>query len=322
MRRYMTFARISLILSIINFARAAPLVVKRVHEVHEVRVNVVDVVVAEDGTTTSQKGWDSGPRDDWLATAADQTSEPTTPRLPDLDHSLRSPTRLNNQPSSSALSTGPHPRSKDGSPLPSSLIPSVPDQSFTSSPDFSWASRLSSNSLPPSPDYSLPSSTDNPHPSSPDFSWASRLSADSLPLTPDYSQPSSTDNSHPSSPDFSWASRLSADSLPLLPAKLDRQHPPVKPRFLLGEPVVGQLPPTNPRLLPVKLDRQPPPTKPRFLLAEPIVGRLPPTNPRLLPAKLDRQPPPRQAQISLRAGCWSTPSHQPQTTPCQAQQTS
>jgi hypothetical protein len=227
--------------------------------VHEMRVNVVDVVVAEDGTTTSQKGWDSGPRDDWLATAADQTSEPTTPRLPDLDHSLRSPTRLNNQPSSSALSTGPHPRSKDGSPLPSSLIPSVPDQSFTSSPDFSWASRLSSNSLPPSPDYSLPSSTDNPHPSSPDFSWASRLSANSLPPTPDYSLSSSTDNPHPPSPDFSWPSQLSADSLPptpdySLPSSTDSPHP-VKPRFL-SEPVVGRLPPTNPRPLPAKLNRQ------------------------------------------------------------------
>jgi hypothetical protein len=122
MRRYMTFAPIFLILSIINFARAAPVVVRRVHEVHEVHVNVVGV--AEDGTATSQKR-----RDDWLAYSADQTSAPTTSRLPDFDHSGQpvdspgSSTRSNNAPSSSALSTGPHPRSKDGSPPPSSGSP-------------------------------------------------------------------------------------------------------------------------------------------------------------------------------------------------------
>src|SRR6266566_1790361 len=139
MPRYMAFARIFLILSIINFARAAPVVVRRVHEVH---LNVVGV--AEDGTVTSQKQWNPGPRDDWVANAADQTSAPTTPRLPDLDHSglhsPMSPTRLNNAPSSSTLSTGPQPRSKDGSPPPSSSspnyspIPWVPDKPLTSSP--------------------------------------------------------------------------------------------------------------------------------------------------------------------------------------------
>src|SRR6267154_1476247 len=99
MCRYMTFARIFLILSIINFVRAAPLVVRGVQEVH---VNVVDV--AEDRTAASQKWWDSGPRDDSLVNAADQTSAPTTQRLPDLYHSElhspRSSTRLNNVPSS------------------------------------------------------------------------------------------------------------------------------------------------------------------------------------------------------------------------------
>jgi hypothetical protein len=74
MRRYTTFARIFLILSIINFARAAPIVIRGAHEVH---LNMVDA--AEDGTAASQKQWDSGPRDDWLANAADQTSAPTTP---------------------------------------------------------------------------------------------------------------------------------------------------------------------------------------------------------------------------------------------------
>jgi hypothetical protein len=211
MRRYMTFTRIFLILSIINFARAAPVVVRGAHEVH---VNVVDV--AEDGTARSQKRWDSGPRDDWLANAADQTSAPTTPRLADLDHSglhsPRSSTRSNNAPSSSALSTGPHPRSKDDSPPPSSWSPNYP----------------------PIPDYSLESWTDSPHPPRPYFSWESWLLADnSLPPSPDYSLPSSTladsshpprpDNSHPLSPGYSPSSSSSTDHSP--PSLLSTDHP-------------------------------------------------------------------------------------------------
>ncbi|KAF8494566.1 hypothetical protein F5888DRAFT_1805313 [Russula emetica] len=166
MRRYMTFAQIFLILSIINFARAAPVVVRRVHEVH---VNVVDV--AEDETARSQRRWDSGPRDDWLADAEDQTSAQMTLRLADLDHSgLHSP-RSNNEPSSSALSTGPHPRSSSSS--GSSPILPGPDQSLNS--DFSWPSQLEAN---------------NPCPASPDFSWPDHLPADnSLTPSPDYSPP-------------------------------------------------------------------------------------------------------------------------------------
>ena len=134
MRRCMSFSRIFIILSIINFARAAPVIVRGVYEAH---VNEVDV--AEHGTATLQKRWDSGPRHDWL-------SAPTAPQLPDLNDSglqrPRSSTRSDNAPSSSALSTGPHPRLKDDSPASSaspvySPIPWVPDQSVTSSPDYS-----------------------------------------------------------------------------------------------------------------------------------------------------------------------------------------
>ena len=208
MRRYMTFARIFLILSIINFARAAPVVVRGVHEVH---VNVVDV--AEDGAATSQKPWDSGRRD-WLANAADETSSPTTPRSPDLDHSglhgPRSSTRLNNAPPSSALSTGPHPRSKDGSPPPSSG-PASPLA------DYSWPSQVQANDpRPPSPDYST--NQLQPHPPSPDYSSGSQFQSDSSrPSTPDSSWASQlqADNPRPSSPYFLSPSRLPAgNSLP------------------------------------------------------------------------------------------------------------
>ena len=248
---YMTFARIFLILSLIKFARAAPVVARGVHEV---RVNAVDV--AEDGTATSQKRWDSGPRDDWLALAnmADQTSAPTAPQLPDLvhsesgPHSPRSSTRLSNAPSSSALSTGPHPRSKEGIPPPSSRSPNYspipkPDQSFTSSPKFAlprgWSATAgpsgpsgpsgpagfsspswlpADNSRPPSPDFSWPShvpAADNSRPPSPDFSWPSHVPAadNARPPSPDFSWPShvpAADNARPPSPDFSWQSHVPA----------------------------------------------------------------------------------------------------------------
>lgn len=58
MCRYMTFARVFLILSIINFAQAAPALVQEVHKVH------VDVMhVAEDGRV---KRWEP-----WLTNVAD-----------------------------------------------------------------------------------------------------------------------------------------------------------------------------------------------------------------------------------------------------------
>jgi hypothetical protein len=140
---------------------------------------VVDV--GEDGTATSQKRWD-----DWLANAADQTSAPTTPRFLDLDHpgihSPRSSTGSNNAPSSSSLSTGPHPRYNGDSSSPSSgspnysPIPWVPDQPITSSPDYSHPSWFSA-------DYSPSSLVDNPHQLPP--------AQNSLPPSPDYSPPSS-----------------------------------------------------------------------------------------------------------------------------------
>ncbi|KAN0118479.1 hypothetical protein V8E52_005209 [Russula decolorans] len=208
MRRYMTFARIFLILSIINSARAAPAVVRRVHEVH---VNVADV--AEDGTAASQKRWDSEPKDEWLVNTADQTSAPTASWLPDLDHSglhsPRSSTRLNNAPSSSALSTGPHSRSPP--PTPGS-------SSDSSNPYFSWPDQLlAKNARPPSPEFSWPNylPANNPRPPSPEFSWPNQLPANNPPPpSPEFSWPSQlpANNPRPPSPDFSWPNQLPANN--------------------------------------------------------------------------------------------------------------
>jgi hypothetical protein len=55
MRQYLIVSRIYFILSVINFALAAPLVIR---ETHEVRIDVVNV--AKDGTAASQtlSRWD------------------------------------------------------------------------------------------------------------------------------------------------------------------------------------------------------------------------------------------------------------------------
>lgn len=213
----MTFARIFLILSLINFARAAPVVIR---EVQEVYVNAVDA--AEDGSAPSQK---PRPRDDWLATAAGQTSAPMTPRLPNLGHSglhsPRSSTRSNNALSSSTLSTGPHPRWKDVYP-PSipwspdhSPIPWGPDQAYTPSPDYSPIPWVPERPLPLSPDNSPPS-----------------LSTDHSPLSIDYSPPDSGSNSW--SPEFSPPSSWSTDYSP--PNSWSTDHSP---------PSISYSPPTS-----------------------------------------------------------------------------
>jgi hypothetical protein len=73
MRQYLIVSRIYFILSVINFALAAPLVIR---ETHEVRVDVVNV--AKDGTAASQtlSRWD--PRDPWLG-----SNEPPGPESSD-----------------------------------------------------------------------------------------------------------------------------------------------------------------------------------------------------------------------------------------------
>ncbi|KAI0277604.1 hypothetical protein BGY98DRAFT_605312 [Russula aff. rugulosa BPL654] len=207
MCRRMAIARLFLFLSIVNFTLAAPVVLRGVHEVH---ANVVDV--AEDGTATSQNWWDV-----WLAKAVGQTSVPTTQRLPDLDHPGLHNTRSNNVPSSSALLTGPRPRSKDdfppglGSPN-YSPIQRVPDQSFTST------GNSNPDNSPSRPDNSLPSPTHNPHLSNPDGFWPSWLSLPNW-LPPSLHNPlpstaPTADNSHLSNSDDVWPSWLSLHNFP------------------------------------------------------------------------------------------------------------
>jgi hypothetical protein len=206
----MTFSRIFLILSIINFALAAPVAVRGVHEAHEVHANVVDV--ADDRAATSQKRWD-----DWLAHTGDETSAPMTPLFLDLDHSgLHSPrasTGSNSAPSSPSPSTGSHPYTDDSS-SPSSGASSDfsrPNQlpannPHPSSSEFSWPDQLHPDtSLPPSPGFSWSDQlqANNPHPSSSEFSWPDQLHPDTS-LSP--------------SPGFSWSDQLQAkNSLPPSP---------------------------------------------------------------------------------------------------------
>ena len=228
MRRYITIAQILLSLSIINFALAAPVA----HEVHEGNVNVMGV--AEDGTVaTLQKRSDSGPRDDW-----DQTSAPTTLPLLDVEHpGSHSPrSKIINAPSSPALPTGPHPRTDDGPPRPSSWSPSyspipwVSGQSFTqagtSSPSYSHPSWLSI-------DYSPPNSIDNTVLSSPDYSpESSESTADSHPSGSRY-LPSSSKSPRPTGPKAEgFIGQLGAQRGPSSPADSAEVVEPETKNFL------------------------------------------------------------------------------------------
>jgi hypothetical protein len=187
MRQYITFARIFSVLSIINFALAAPVVVREVPEVH---VNEVDV--AEDSTAASQKRWE--PWNDWLTNVADHMSVPTIPAprrlqdLQDLNHYPRS-TESNSAPSSPASSTGPRTRSPPGDSLPPSPGPiddlhppfyssppgasSPPGSDGSISADHSpapapapshWSPPSTSLTNPPAPLYSPPGASASPEP--------------------------------------------------------------------------------------------------------------------------------------------------------------
>jgi hypothetical protein len=89
----MAIARIFLFLSIVRFTLAAPIVVRRVHEVH---VDVVDGT--EDGAAASQKRWE--PWDNWLTNAAPRISALRQLQdLQDFDHLPRTSTESKNAPS-------------------------------------------------------------------------------------------------------------------------------------------------------------------------------------------------------------------------------
>ena len=161
MRRCMAITRIFLFLSIVRFATAAPIVDRRVHEVH---VNVADE--SEDGsaTVTLQKRWERW--DDWLTSAKDQTSLPTISALRPLQDSVhlpRSSAESNSASSSPAPSTGspsrsPHYFPPSGSP-PTGHSP-TPASNLDHSPASNPGHALPSAHLgrTPTPGYSGPNS--------------------------------------------------------------------------------------------------------------------------------------------------------------------
>ena len=224
MRQYIIFTRVFLILSIFNFARAAPALVREVQKIR------VDVDIDEDGRA---KRWE--PSAHWLTNAADPSRAPTIPARglqyyhwygdypptdPSLDYSVSSPSESSTESPSNSPST-------DHSPPSSPSTDRLP----------SGSSSTSHTSV--SIDYSPPSSwsTDDPLPpalpQTPSYSPNSRLADDShsRSSSPGYSpEPPrsswSTDNSPQSSSstdhslfsiDYSPPSSWSTDNLPPQP---------------------------------------------------------------------------------------------------------
>jgi hypothetical protein len=110
MRWCETTSRILLILSIVNFALAAPVAVR---EIHEVRVNMADV--AKDGTGVSHPQTRDDPWTQWSTTnAADRTSAPPSP-AGGLENALHGFAQL--PPGSPATSSVASSNSRPGSPM-------------------------------------------------------------------------------------------------------------------------------------------------------------------------------------------------------------
>jgi len=178
MRRYILFARIFLILSITNFARAAPVLTREVDKVH------VDVArVAEDG---SAKRWEPWAR--WLTNAAhpSRRSAPTV-----LDQGLQY------FHGAERPSSRPHSRLSTRMDDYSTWSPSSESTGYSSSKSWSMNSLPSSsspiNNFPPSPP-----STNNP-PLSPSPTDHSVQSPPSNSVADESHLPSS-ESSHPSLP--------------------------------------------------------------------------------------------------------------------------
>jgi hypothetical protein len=132
MRWYQTLARVLLMLSVIDFALAAPVAVQE----HEVRVSVVDA--AMDGTATSPLRQD--PSDKWLANAADRANAPPTLRSPDSGHWREHEPRQQTGPLKPALSIDlnvdpPEDQSPRPLPGPGSTFPSLTSQAPTDEHD-------------------------------------------------------------------------------------------------------------------------------------------------------------------------------------------
>ena len=192
MCRYVTFARIFLTLSIINFARAAPVVVRGAHDVH------VNVDGAEDKTATLQKRMESaqtvplGSDQPWLSQLA--------PRPPSPESSWPSQLAPGNT----------HPPNQ-GFSWPDQLV----SKTHPPNQDFSWPDQLAPKTPPSNPDSSWPShwqlAPGSPHSPNQDFSWPDQLAPKTRPPNPDSSAgphqvaadhpPSSPESPRPTDPE-------------------------------------------------------------------------------------------------------------------------
>jgi hypothetical protein len=146
MRRYKILARILLMLSVIDMALAAPVIVQK----HEVRVGMVDTV--KDGTATSESPLRRDRSDKWLlANAADRTNAPPSiPRSSDSGHWREQEPRQYN----------PRPRTdSNDSPEPSN--PAPPIDPYTNNP-LSASPPPGPGSASPSPMSQVPTDESNP----------------------------------------------------------------------------------------------------------------------------------------------------------------
>ena len=180
MRQYMIFTRIFLILSIINFARAAPALVREVHEVR------VDVDVAEDGRA---KRWEPWAR--FVTTSAADPSRVLTIPARGLQYYHPYGVYPPTDPASSESTDYSPPGSSESTDLP--LPPALPSPNYSPNSWLADDSHLRSSS---SPEYS-PESESSPSSWSISYSPPSSWSKDHS----EYSSPSSgsTDYSPPSS---------------------------------------------------------------------------------------------------------------------------
>ena len=137
MRQYLIASRIHLMLSVINFALAAPLVMRGRHEV---RVDMVDVAKDGDGTTASQTLSQRGPRDGRFPAwwSSEEWDDPFLgPELPDESDSEPEPNDSGSETGSSHNSPpgSPHDGIAEGNHL--LLLANAAADAYPSSPDLS-----------------------------------------------------------------------------------------------------------------------------------------------------------------------------------------
>jgi hypothetical protein len=169
MRWYETSSRILLILSVVNFALAAPVAVRNIHEVLQVRVDMADVAKDGTGASQSQTRKRLDPWAQWSTTnAADRKSAPA-----------------------------PSPRDSE-----------YTEHWLARSPPANPAVSIASNNPPPSPETSIASNSAEsssgssiaPNGATPESSPATSMASNSAASTPATSTTSNSAASSPGSP--------------------------------------------------------------------------------------------------------------------------